>query len=69
MYGIWNSITKRFVFGISEPTKTLALKKFKQLNPGGWRCHRYDIRRVPTKWTNPPNPQYQKKKKTERVIL
>lgn len=49
MYGIWNAITKRYVWGISEPTKSLALKKFKQLNPEGWRPHMYDIRRVPTK--------------------
>lgn len=33
MYGIWNGMTRRFVFGIREDTKSKALAEFKKKGP------------------------------------
>lgn len=54
-YGIWNSITKRFVYDIREPSPALANKKLREINPSGWRCARYEARAIPKGWKNPPN--------------
>lgn len=62
MYGIWNDVTKRFAFGISEPTKHMALQKFKEINPVLWRYWRYEVRLIPLGWVNPPNTNYKKEK-------
>lgn len=31
MYGIWSSVSKQFVFGIQEPSKTKAWEKLRKL--------------------------------------
>lgn len=58
MYGIWNGMTKRFVFGIREDTPNKALSVFRKKNPGGWRCWRYEVRKIPRNFKNPRNPLY-----------
>jgi len=61
MYGIWNDIDKRFVFGISENTKSSALLKFSKVNPKGRYCHRYNARKIPEGWKNPSNKLYERR--------
>lgn len=59
MYGIWNSITKRFVFGIKETSKRAAENKlFKKAGKGAY-CDRYEVRLIPDGFVNPPNNLYQ----------
>lgn len=58
VYGIWNGITKRFVFGIREDTKSKALAEFKKKAPGLWRYWRYEVRKIPRNFKNPRNPLY-----------
>lgn|GEM_PF-1629731 len=56
VYGIWNGITKRFAYGIKEPTPKLAEQKLREVNPGGFRCWRYEWRKIPDGFQNPKNP-------------
>jgi hypothetical protein len=55
-YGIWNSIIKRFVYGIREDTPKKAVKKLWVMAGKGAYCHRYDWKRIPDGFRNPPNP-------------
>ena len=56
-YGIWNDITKRFVFGIREKTPRDAVNRlFKKTGKDAY-CYRYQFRRIPDDWVNPPNPR------------
>lgn len=56
MYGIWNHIEKRFVFGIKEETKTKARNKFKSLVPREvYSKYRYETRIIPPDFVNPKN--------------
>ena len=61
MYGIWNGMTGRFVFGIREDTKSKALAEFKKKAPELWRYWQYEVRRIPRNFKNPRNPYYQPK--------
>lgn len=54
-YGIWNSITKRFVYGICETSPHKAVKKLWEKAGKGAYCHRYGWKRIPNGWVNPPN--------------
>ena len=57
-WGIWNSVEKRFVFGISEPSMKEAKDEFRR------RCGsplwRYSVKKIPEGWTNPKNHRYAK---------
>lgn len=56
MYGIWNGMTKRFVFGIRETTEARAWRAFvKRVGKTSYKW-RYEVRRIPEGWVNPPNP-------------
>lgn len=54
VYGVWNSITKRFVYGIRESSEKRARAALRKAT-GGWRCYRYDVRRIPEGYENPIN--------------
>lgn len=59
VYGIWNSVLKRFVLGIKEPTKEAALKEFRKKASYKMQCMwRYEVRRWPDRFKNPQNPHY-----------
>jgi len=46
MYGIYNTVAKKFQFGISEPTKELALKKlFQKIGKDSYKW-RFEAREV-----------------------
>ena len=63
MYGIWNSVEKRFVFGVSEPTSNAAWKSFKKKVPQAiWRKWRYDVKPIPEGFRNAKNPRYKKER-------
>ena len=58
-YGIWNSVQKRFVFGIKESSKKKAIKALENkvgIDVYKWR---YSIRTIPENWRNPKNPNYE----------
>lgn len=59
VYGIWNSVLKRFVLGIREPSKEAALRVFRK--KASWkmqRMWRYEVRKWPSGFKNPQNPHY-----------
>lgn len=45
-YGIWNSIEKRFVFGIAAETPRKAERAFRKTCIN-WRLWRYEIKPIP----------------------
>ncbi len=59
-YGVWNRMTKRFVFGISEPSKKKAFERFRDLAyKASFKC-RYEIKEIPIGFKNPKNHFYKK---------
>lgn len=56
-YGIWNSIEKRFVFGIAAETPRKAERAFRKTCIN-WRMWRYEIKPIPDDFKNPRNPHY-----------
>lgn len=56
-WGIWNKKTKRFVFGIREPSRELAREKFLIFAPRAihYLLH-YTEKQIPEGFVNPPNP-------------
>lgn len=56
-YGIWNSIEKRFVFGIAAETPRKAEQAFRKTCIN-WRKWRYEIKPIPDDFKNPRNPHY-----------
>ena len=56
-YGIWNSVEKRFVFGIAAETPRKAERAFRKAC-SGWRRWRYEIKPIPEGFKNPRNPYY-----------
>ena len=58
MYGVWNTMTKRFVFGIAEETKGRASRAlFHKIGRKAYKW-RYEVRKIPPNWKNPKNPNY-----------
>jgi hypothetical protein len=47
MYGIYSSVSKKFVFDIQEPTKTKAWKALKKKIGNDFRKWRFDTRKIP----------------------
>jgi hypothetical protein len=61
MYGVWNDIQKRFVFGIVTDTPKAAQKTlFARIGKGAYRW-RYSIKQILRSWRNPPNPNWPRK--------
>lgn len=49
MYGIWNSMEKKFQFGIREISKSKAQRKlFEKIGYDSYKW-RFDVRRIPEK--------------------
>ena len=61
LYGIWNSVTKRFVYGIKEFDQETAWKKFVNMVPKEiYMKWRYEVRKIPKGWVNPKNVNYRR---------
>lgn len=60
-WGIYNSVEKRFVYGIDKPTKADAVKEFRKKYPRKYVPYRYYVRLIPKDWANKPNLFYNKK--------
>ena len=61
LYGVWNDMQKRFVFGIKETSPRGAEKAlFRRIGKGAYRW-RYSIKQIPRNWRNPPNPNWPRK--------
>lgn len=62
-YGIWNTVTERFCFGIRTATKVDAYREFYEkanVQPGSlWK---YEVKVIPKNWKNPKNPNYAHKR-------
>lgn len=56
-YGVWNSVEKRFVFGIAAETPRKAERAFRKTCVN-WRQWRYEIKPIPEGFKNPRNPHY-----------
>jgi len=68
MYGIWNDVEKRFVFGITETTKDAAWRKFvKRVGKTSYKW-RFEARAIPKGFSNPKNPHYQKQVKQKEGV-
>lgn len=63
MYGIWNDVQKRFVFGIRTNTAEGAYRELKKRIGKDYYKWRYSARPIPPGWLNPKNPNYRKKVK------
>jgi hypothetical protein len=59
-FGIWDNETRRFVFGISEPTPQEARRQLSKLayHPN---LPRYKAKVIPRYYHNRPNPHYRRK--------
>lgn len=61
LYGVWNGMQKRFVFGIKETSPRRAEKAlFRRIGKDAYRW-RYSIKAIPRNWRNPSNPNWPKK--------
>ena len=56
MYGIWDDVDKRFVFGIRRHTSELATEKFRKDYFKVSHMWRYEVKEIPYGFINPPNP-------------
>lgn len=56
VYGIWNSLDKRFVFGIKEESKLKANKAFQKECGKLAYLWRYTAKEIPVGFKNPKNP-------------
>lgn len=58
LYGIWNSIEKRFVLGIEEPTKQAAwCKLIRAVGRTGYKC-RFEIRLISSGFKSSSNKKF-----------
>ncbi|MBO0961474.1 hypothetical protein J1P26_17345 [Neobacillus sp. MM2021_6] len=46
MIGIWSSVSKQFVFGIQEPTKSKAIRKIKEKIGHDWAKYRFITKNI-----------------------
>jgi hypothetical protein len=61
LYGVWNDVQKRFVFGIKETSPRGAEKAlFRRIGKDAYRW-RYSIKQIPRNWRNPSNPNWPRK--------
>ena len=66
-YGIWNSMEKRFVFGIAAETPRKAERAFRKTCIN-WRKWRYEIKPIPEGFKNPRNPHYSHLRRKEPTM-
>ncbi len=61
MFGIWNDMEKRFVFGIRESSAMKAEQAFfRKVGKTAYKW-RFEVRVISKGWVNPKNPHYMKK--------
>lgn len=59
-WGIWNGVTKRFIFGLDEPTREKAEKAFiKKAGKAAYKW-RFTAKRIPADWVNPKNEKWRR---------
>ncbi|WP_367899795.1 hypothetical protein [Bacillus pseudomycoides] len=46
MYGIWSSVSRQFIFGIQEPTKSKAIRKVKKEIGHSWAKYRFSTKKI-----------------------
>lgn len=46
MYGIWSSVSRQFVFGIQEPTKSKAIRKIIKKIGKDWLKYRFNVKAI-----------------------
>lgn len=69
MWGIWNSVEKRFVFGIREETAAKADRAFfHKVGKTAYKW-RYEPRIIPNGWINPKNKHFMKKGEVNMSIF
>lgn len=61
-WGVYNSVEKRFVFGIDKPSKSAAWKAFRKKYTQKYVPWRYELRPIPPDWVNKRNPFYENSK-------
>lgn len=61
MYGIWNDVQKRFVFGIRAKTADGAYRQLQHHIGKQSYKWRYSAKPIPPGWMNPKNPNYKKR--------
>ena len=65
-WGIWNTNTRRFCYGIAAKDRAAAYAAFNRVAPKKVQHHRcYEVKPIPKEWINPPNVQYAKQKRRE----
>lgn len=65
-WGIWNTNTRRFCYGIETRDQAGAYKAFNRIAPKQVRHHRcYTVRPIPPDWVNPPNPHCARQRNKE----
>lgn len=64
-WGIYNSVAKRFVYGIDKPTKVEAWNEFCKKYPRKYIPYRYGVRLIPKNWINKPNAFYE----TSKIVV
>lgn len=55
MYGIYSTVSRKFVFGIQEPTKTKAWKALRKKIGNDSKKWRFDVKKIPTSQTKRSN--------------
>ena len=66
-FGIWNSMEKRFIFGIAAETPRKAERAFRKTCIN-WRKWRYEIKPIPEGFKNPRNPHYSHLRRKEPTM-
>lgn len=46
MFGIWSNVSRQFVFGIQEPTKSKAIRKIIKKIGRDWLKYRFDVKAI-----------------------
>ena len=59
-YGIWNSLSKRFVYGIKVDSSSEARRELHK-KAGNPYCWRYIVKEIPESFKNPPNRLFVKR--------
>ena len=66
-WGVWNTNTKRFCFGIETRDKAAAYAAFNRAAPKQVRHHRcYVVKPIPKDWVNPPNVYCARQRRKEK---
>ena len=67
-YGIWSVVSKKFVFGIKEPSKTKARKAlFNEIGKDSYK-HRFEVKKIPSSFKPKKSMQEKLNHRAEEVI-